>query len=63
MNIHVKAAPAKTSTLPKVRLAVEADFPQLVEFGRMLHTENAMMPISEARTAHAVRRAIQRDRQ
>jgi N-acetylglutamate synthase-like GNAT family acetyltransferase len=66
MNIHCTATRADTTTapapLPKVRLAVEADIPQLMEFGRMLHSENAMMPHSEERTEAAIRRAVRQER-
>ena len=48
--------------LPHVRLGVEADIPQLLELGRMLHTENALMPLSEDRILSAIWRAIRQDR-
>lgn len=47
--------------LPRVRLGVEADIPQLLELGRMLHAENAMMPLSEDRILAAAWRAIRQD--
>jgi hypothetical protein len=44
--------------LPKVRVAVEADLPQLIQMGIDLHRENAAMPLSPKRVEEAVWRAI-----
>ena len=67
MNIHCQTTvagaddkPAKT-VLPHVRLATEADVPQLLELGRMLHRENAMMPLSEDRILEMVWKGVKRD--
>ena len=64
MNVHTHSAQAVPApkSLPHVRLGVEADLPQLLEMGRMLHSENAMMPLSEDMILSAAWRAIRQDR-
>ena len=53
---------AHSEPLPRVRLGVEADIPQLLAMGRKLHAENAMMPLSENRILGAAWRAVKQDR-
>jgi hypothetical protein len=62
VNIQITTAPVAATSLPKVRLGVEEDIPQLIELGRMLHAENAMMPLCEDRIRAAVLRAVRKDR-
>jgi GNAT superfamily N-acetyltransferase len=50
-----------SANLPRVRLGIAADLPQLLEMGRMLHGENALMPLSEDRILAAAWRAINQD--
>lgn len=52
---------ATEQDLPQVRTGVEADIPQIIEMGRMLHAENAMMPLSLQRVEDAARRGIAQD--
>jgi GNAT superfamily N-acetyltransferase len=47
--------------LPKVRIAVDADIDQVIELGKMLHSENALMPLSEQKIAAAAWKAIRQD--
>jgi GNAT superfamily N-acetyltransferase len=62
MNIHVDAAPVAAEALPRVRLAVENDIPQLVAIGRELHRENGLMSFSEQRAYEIAVRAVRQDR-
>jgi hypothetical protein len=57
MNIHATIAPMAAKILPHVRLATEADIPQLLEMGRQLHVENGLMNVSEHLIEIAVRKA------
>ena len=50
------------SELPKVRLAVQKDIPQLIALGHQLHKENELMPLSERAILEAVTRAVRQDR-
>jgi hypothetical protein len=64
MNTRLSCAeaPRLDKKMPHVRLGTEADIPQLLEMGRALHAENAMMPLSEDRIRAAAWRAIRQDR-
>lgn len=55
MNMH---AVFGNKTTPRVRLAVPADLPQLIELGRDLHAENALMPLDEAKITEVVKNGI-----
>jgi hypothetical protein len=62
MSANMKcAANLSACRFPHVRLATPADVPQLIELGRMLHAENALMPLSENRISEAVWRAVKQD--
>jgi GNAT superfamily N-acetyltransferase len=66
MNLHcnIEAAGSTRTTakpIPRVRLGVEADIPQLLELGRMLHEENGMMPLSEEAILEAAWCAVRKN--
>lgn len=69
MQLHTTpvALTGNTPPLPskpeyKVRCAVEADIPALVQMGRDLHKENGLMPFSERKACDMVWRAVHKDR-
>jgi len=47
---------------PHVRLAVSADIDDILELGRLIHAENAVMPMSEERIAEYAWRGINQER-
>ena len=55
------AAPVTAKPLPRVRLPVEADLPQLIEMGLMLHKENGLLNAAPDLIEIAARRAVNRD--
>jgi GNAT superfamily N-acetyltransferase len=61
MQPHVAAAPTATDKLPRVRVATEADIPQLLQLGRMLHRENGLTGWAEYRIMDAAHRAVAGD--
>lgn len=61
MHTQTAAAPVASQTLPRVRLAVEDDVPQLMGMCRMLHEENGLTGWAEDRIIEAVQRAIAGD--
>lgn len=60
MQTHTAVAPT-AKEFPKVRVAVEADIPHLLEMGRLLHEENGLSGWAEDLVLDAVRRAIAGD--
>ena len=50
-----------SKSLPRVRLGVEADLPQLLEMGRELHKENGLLPLSEAKIERMARMALRQE--
>lgn len=60
---HVAALPRPAlKPLPPVRIAVEADAPQLLELGRMLHEENGLSGWAEDAVQNTMWRGIRGDR-
>lgn len=62
--MHNHAAPAVAakamplSKLPKVRLAIAEDLPEILALGKELHAENGLMEMNETTIANAARAAV-----
>jgi GNAT superfamily N-acetyltransferase len=61
MHTSAAVAPMASQSLPKVRVAVKDDFPQILGLCRMLHAENGLTGWAEERIVSALHRAIAGD--